>query len=156
MHSEHFGTEHRGQVIGSMHGLPATPPSPCMAAMHLPGPYDDIDRAGIMRHRPSAVHRVYADGRTVATLPQIVEWVEGRKVDHGLRLANQIARDYRRIAIERTTVTVDAWCPERATTSAFDTQPDTVAPPSIYAESVAANAGIDPRDWDAVREYMNH
>lgn len=149
-HSEYHGTEHRGNVITSMHGIPAEEHTPVYAFTDAWG---DVTEAQKRRggkpeaqhigddmpyhaHRPQAAHAVYADGKRVKVIPQVKAWDSERHEmrDYGLAAANALARNLKRIG--RADVTVDAWCPGNALTSAYDTLPETNALPTIYREAL--------------------
>lgn len=141
-HSDHFGTEHRGQTISSMHGLPVVFTEAQDAVFR---PMDDKERAHVgddipySKHRPGAVHRVYAGGKVIADIPaRPAHPVIGYRC---IREANRIAQRCRRAGL--ADVTVDAWMSEKFATHAFDTMPDDRAIPSVYQEALAAS-GIVP------------
>ncbi len=137
-HSDYSGSEHRGQVITSMHGLPVTFTE---AQDSVFRPMDDKERAHVgplvdatpyNKHKPGAVHRVYAAGKVLADVPaRQPHPVIGYRC---IREANRIAARARRAGM--TDVTVDAWLSEAYATNAYDTAPDDRQTESIYREAM--------------------
>lgn len=151
-HSERQGTEHRGNVITSMHGLPIQL-TPVQEAMQrepaCPDWHDHREHiAGTMPHGPSACHIVYANGKRVAVLPAPAYHLPNGDVSEFGRACIQTAREIeqawkqraRIIGADPTEVTLDAWAPGRAIATWVDTMPDDRLTPSVYRESIEALA----------------